>query len=58
MYTCLYVPVYGWPVPTPRDQVRTLGDDIVWMHVGEDGQLRGINPENGTCERRSILKLV
>ncbi len=28
-------------------RVWTLGDDIVWMHVGEDGRLWAINPEAG-----------
>jgi phosphoenolpyruvate carboxykinase (GTP) len=28
-------------------KVRTLGDDIAWLHVDETGQLRAINPESG-----------
>jgi phosphoenolpyruvate carboxykinase (GTP) len=35
-------------VPTlPGWTVRCVGDDIAWLHVGEDGRLYGINPENG-----------
>ncbi|MCW1294324.1 MAG: phosphoenolpyruvate carboxykinase domain-containing protein, partial [Candidatus Parvarchaeum sp.] len=26
---------------------RTVGDDISWLFVGKEGELRGINPENG-----------
>lgn len=27
--------------------VRCLGDDIAWLHIGKDGRLWAINPENG-----------
>lgn len=28
-------------------KVRTLGDDIAWLHVDDQGRLRAINPESG-----------
>ncbi|MDJ0927145.1 MAG: phosphoenolpyruvate carboxykinase (GTP) [Gammaproteobacteria bacterium] len=28
-------------------KVRTIGDDIAWLHVDDDGRLRAVNPESG-----------
>ncbi len=35
------------PASMPGWKIWTLGDDISWLHVDAEGQLRAINPESG-----------
>ena len=35
------------PESMPGWKIWTLGDDIAWLHLDDEGQLRAINPESG-----------
>lgn len=35
------------PLTQKGYKVWTVGDDIAWMHIGEDGRLWAVNPEKG-----------
>ena len=35
------------PESMPGWKIWTLGDDIAWLHLDDEGQLRAVNPESG-----------
>ncbi|MEM1176049.1 MAG: phosphoenolpyruvate carboxykinase (GTP) [Pseudomonadota bacterium] len=35
------------PASMPGWKIWTLGDDIAWLHLDDDGRMRAVNPESG-----------